>query len=187
MTESPLKDYLLDKAVENEQLAHSLHWHLELERNNDSNEPKIKRFYNEMWEDLMNYLETDNPVVYESIKGGREFKDKMHEVSVWLKETLKGQKINAKKPRFRGEMKNAQSPYFMADFGNEGLASPLDPKIKLYGVEADQCTIFRSAIQPILFQLKSRVFSEVVSERALQPLPEIETRGIIYKNGDDLR
>ena len=64
MTDSPLKEYLLDTAVGNEQLAHSLHWHLELERNNDSNEPKMKRFYNDMWEDVMKYLEEDNNEVY---------------------------------------------------------------------------------------------------------------------------
>lgn len=34
----------------------------------------------------------------------------------------------------------------MADFGADGLSSPLDPRVKLYGVEADACTIFRSAI-----------------------------------------
>ena len=75
----------------------------------------------------------------------------------------------------------------MTDFGAEGVASPLDPKIKLYGVEADSCTIFRSAIQPILFQVKSRVFSDDVEERETQEMPDIETRGIVYKNGDDLR
>lgn len=75
----------------------------------------------------------------------------------------------------------------MADFGADGLSSPLDPRVKLYGVEADACTIFRSAIQPILFNLKCRIFSENVDERATQEQPEIESRGIIYKNGDDLR
>lgn len=90
MTESPLKDYLVDTAIENEQLAHSLHWHLELERNNDSNEPKMRSFYNEMWEELMRLLEGENNVVYESIRSGRDFKDKMHSMSLFLKETLKG-------------------------------------------------------------------------------------------------
>jgi len=85
-----LKDYLLDKAIENEQLAHSLHWHLELEKNNDTNAERMKNFYAEMWTDLMNELEESAPVVYDAINGGRVFKDKMHEVSILLKETLKG-------------------------------------------------------------------------------------------------
>ena len=106
MTESPLKEYLLDKAIENETLAHSLHWHLELERNNDSNEPLIKIFYNEMWNELMENLEDRNPVVYEALKGGREFREKMHAVSMWLNTDCKKMKIAAKKPAFRAEMKN---------------------------------------------------------------------------------
>ena len=65
-------------AIENEQLAHSLHWHLELERNNDSNEPKMKQFYNDMWEELMSELENSSPVVHEAIMGGRKFREKMH-------------------------------------------------------------------------------------------------------------
>jgi len=75
----------------------------------------------------------------------------------------------------------------MSDFGQEGLASPLDPKVKCYGVEADCSSIFRSAIQPILFQVRSRKFSDKVEERETQELPEQELKGIIYKNGDDLR
>ena len=160
---------------------------MELERNNDSNEPKTKAFYQDTWSELMDELERNNPVVYESIIGGRQFREKMHEMSVWLKETLRAVKVNPKKQRFRSELKNAQSQFYMADFGAEGLSSPLDPRVKLYGVDADACTIFRSAIQPILFQLKTRQFSDNVAARETQPLPELENRGIIYKNGDDLR
>ena len=94
----------------------------------------------------MRELEENRPVVYNAINGGRVFKDKMHNVSILLKDIMKGQKINAKKPRFKSELVNPQGEYFMADFGADGLSSPLDPKVKLYGVEADKCTIFRSAI-----------------------------------------
>ena len=37
MTQSPLKELLFEKAVMDEKLAHSMHWHLELERNNEEN------------------------------------------------------------------------------------------------------------------------------------------------------
>jgi len=55
----------------------------------------------------MDELEKDNPVVHEAIKDGRFLREKMHEISVWLKEDLKGMKVNPKKQRFRGELKNA--------------------------------------------------------------------------------
>ena len=97
---------MIDMSVENEQLAHSLHWHLELERNNDSNEPKMRQFYNQMWEDLMQELESSTPVVHEAIMGGRLFREKMHKVSNWLNTSLKRLKIDGKKTQFRAEMKN---------------------------------------------------------------------------------
>ena len=97
MSESPLRDHLLKMARTSEQLAHSLHWHLELERNNDTNEPHTKQFYDEMWEDLMADLEEKNPVVYDSIMNGRTLREKMHKISCWLKEDLRGLKTNPKK------------------------------------------------------------------------------------------
>jgi hypothetical protein len=57
MIDSPLRDLLLDKAKENQELAHSLQWHLELERNNVDNHTATKQFFNEIWNDLMNDLE----------------------------------------------------------------------------------------------------------------------------------
>ena len=185
MTDSPLKEYLLDQAIEYEQLAHSLHWHLELERNNDSNEPKLKNFYNEMWDDLMKSLEDHSPVVWRAITEGREFKDKMHGVSVFVKE-IRGN-IASKKPKFREEIRNQSSENCMIDFGPDGITSPLDPSFKYYGVEADMSSIFRSAIQPILFHMKTRCFSTNPEERETQEMPEMQHTGIIFKNGDDLR
>ena len=150
MTDSPLKEHLLDMAIEDEKLAHSLHWHLELERNNENNMPKTKNFYNEMWNDLMKSLEDHNAVTWRAITEGREFKDKMHGVSRFIKETLKGN-VASKKPKFREEIRNTSSENCMIDFGPEGIANPLNPAVKFYGVEADRSTLFRSAIQPILF------------------------------------
>jgi hypothetical protein len=122
-------------------------------------------FYGAMWEDLMGGLEQRNPVVYQTIRGGIEFKDKMHKISVFIKESLRTQKLDAKKVRFRAALKDPHSEHYMTDFGSSGLTSPLEPRIKLYGVEADSCTIFRSAIAPVLFQVKCRVFSENYEER----------------------
>ena len=146
MSESPLKDYLIQMAVKHENLAHSLHWHLELERFNETNEPRTTNFYNEMWNELMEELEDKNNVVYEAINGGRVLRERMHSISVWLKEDLRGLKTNPKKLRFRDELRNAQKGFYLFKNGEEGLSSPLDPKIKCYAVEAEDCTIFRSAI-----------------------------------------
>jgi len=83
-----------------------LHWHLELERNNETNEPNTKAFYNEMWNELMEELERVSPVVHDGIRDGRFLRERMHDISIWLKEDLKGVKINPKKKTFRTELKN---------------------------------------------------------------------------------
>jgi len=61
-----------------------------------------------MWDDLMRSLEESNPVVWNAITEGREFKDKMHSVSIFVKETIRGN-IASKKPKFREEIRNTSS------------------------------------------------------------------------------
>ena len=55
-----MKEFLFDKAIEHEVLAHSIHWHLELERTNNSNQPKTLDYYMEVWKEFMSELERDN-------------------------------------------------------------------------------------------------------------------------------
>jgi phosphatidylinositol 3-kinase len=83
--DSPLRDFLIDKAIESEELAHSLHWHLELERNNRSNLPHTKAFYNATWEILMSDLEKYVPELWQGIQQGVEFKNRMHQMSCAIK------------------------------------------------------------------------------------------------------
>jgi hypothetical protein len=51
-----------------------------------------------------------------------------------------------KKAYYRGELRKVGGPHYMVDLGQDGYQSPLDPHLKIYGVEPDGCTIFRSAI-----------------------------------------
>ena len=64
MTESPLRDLLIDKAKESKNLAHSLHWHLELERSNPDNKPNTKQFFSDIWNELMTELERESPELW---------------------------------------------------------------------------------------------------------------------------
>ena len=76
-------------AVKHKNLAHSLHWHLELERSNETNEPRTKNFYNKMWYELMEkLLKAKNNDVYMAICDGRVLRERMHNISDWLKEDL---------------------------------------------------------------------------------------------------
>ena len=57
----------------------------------------------------MSLLKKESPLACKAIRGGREFKDKMHEVSIWLKETLKNRAIDYKKGKFREAIDNEYS------------------------------------------------------------------------------
>ncbi len=70
----------------------------------------------------------------------------------------------------------------MQDFGNNGLTCPLDPTIKVYGVIADECSVFKSAVQPMKFSFHARKFEAGRTEQ-----PKLETYSIVFKNGDDTR
>jgi len=48
-----LKDFLIDKAVGAPAICHSLHWHVLLESENEDNDPEVRNFYKETYEDLM--------------------------------------------------------------------------------------------------------------------------------------
>lgn len=75
----------------------------------------------------------------------------------------------------------------MSDFGGTGLTCPLDPTIKLYGVVAKSCTVFKSAVQPMKMTFISRQFSADREIRANQEMPELSQYSIVFKNGDDTR
>jgi hypothetical protein len=62
--QSGLKEFLFDKAIEYEHLAHSIHWHLELERTNNANQPKTLEYYNQVYEEFMNDIEDNNQLVH---------------------------------------------------------------------------------------------------------------------------
>jgi phosphatidylinositol 3-kinase len=70
----------------------------------------------------------------------------------------------------------------MQDFGPNGLTCPLDPSWKVYGVIADECSVFKSAVQPMKFSFQARKFEAGISE-----MPKLETYSIVFKNGDDTR
>ena len=66
-----LLSFLLDKSVENEQIAHGVHWHLYLEKENKmkdnekENDGKdyemVREYYQYAYDQLMSALETDFP------------------------------------------------------------------------------------------------------------------------------
>ena len=48
--QSGLREFLLEKALSNELVAHSLHWYLELERNNSDNAEEMRAYYQQIYD-----------------------------------------------------------------------------------------------------------------------------------------
>ena len=65
--QSGLKEFLFDKAIEIESLAHGIHWHLELEKTNSANHSKTLEYYGYVYDEFMNELEDNNQIVYQKL------------------------------------------------------------------------------------------------------------------------
>ena len=168
---------LIDKALESIDFAHALHWHLELEKYNLDNKPKTKRFYVDVWNELMDELGEQSPELWKGIREGRKLKNMMNELSSRIKEDASLTTIDARKQTLREEVATKDGPHYMEDLGENGLQSPLDPQYTYSGVVPPRCTLFTSAIQPILFMFKAKK-ADTDNE---------ELKGLIFKQGDDLR
>ena len=55
---SPLRKFLLNRAVRDETIAYTLHWHVNLEQNNEENGEMIQH-YQELYQSMMNMLKQD--------------------------------------------------------------------------------------------------------------------------------
>ena len=55
--QSGLKEFLLDKAMKVESIAHSMHWHIQLERLNQDNSEEMRTYFQEIYDELMDDLE----------------------------------------------------------------------------------------------------------------------------------
>ena len=72
--ETGLRDFIIDKAIENEQLAHSFHWHLFLAKDQETPDPIVQEYYQRTYDDLMAELRIDSPRVYQDIVSTIEFR-----------------------------------------------------------------------------------------------------------------
>ena len=56
-----LREFLIDKAVEVPSICHSIHWHVLLESENEDNDPEVRAYYKDIYEDLMETVKHENP------------------------------------------------------------------------------------------------------------------------------
>ena len=93
----------------------------------------------------------------------------MHKTSDHIKSL--NTRVEQKTQNLREYIRKAVGKDQMRDFPG-GLACPLEPNMKLYGVIEKECRIFSSSIQPMQLMFKVRNFSP--DENKNQPQPELE-------------
>lgn len=65
------------------------------------------------------------------------------------------------------------------------LSLPHEPYTKAYGVEAKECIVFKSAIQPMRLAFNVRKFPKEWVWG--QPMPQFSKMYVVFKVGDDVR
>ena len=73
----------------------------------------------------------------------------------------------------------------MQNLGENGMTLPHEPRIRVYGVDANSCFVFKSTVQPMKLGFQARVFPEGWTDD--HELPPLTPYGLVFKNGDDMR
>lgn len=77
---------MIEKALANELVAHSLHWYLELERNNTDNSEEMRAHFQAVYDELMDSLEEDCPAVYASLTSAIQLRERLLALSNYIKD-----------------------------------------------------------------------------------------------------
>ena len=132
---SHLKDMLIDKALESLDFAHTLQWHLTLERQNDDNKPMTKTLYQNVWDELMREMSQQAPELHEGTLQGIDLMNRMNNLTSKIKSEPEFDTIDKRKDALRKVVAHTQSEFYLMDLGKaEGLQSPLVPQYRYFGV-----------------------------------------------------
>jgi phosphatidylinositol 3-kinase len=154
-----LPKFLIDKSKENESIALHVHWNLYSEFNNEDLQTEVKDFYKMVYDELMQELDYDQHELYIALHETIEIRKRLLNCSNYVKSQTQV-KVDGKTDVLRRELiGDGTGNHKMVDFGPNGLTCPLDPNVKLYGVIAKDCSVFKSAVQPMKMTFTARKFS----------------------------
>ncbi|PWN44098.1 phosphatidylinositol 3-kinase [Ceraceosorus guamensis] len=179
-----LRPYLINRALKSAQsgdlvLANNLYWYLTVE----TEDKRWGRMYRDAKQEFLRSCE--------SVKVGDAllaslFKQQAALVAQLSKQALLLRSSKDARPKKIDKLRAfiADPKSKLQDFEASGLPLPLDATVRVSGIRAEESTIFKSNLFPLLLQ-----FDRVPQ---LQPSHETgeastESYGVIFKNGDDLR
>ena len=143
-----LLDFFLSKVTKNSSISHTFYWSIKLEKDNKENDQRIRDEYEVLFDLFMNKLREDDPENYSLLERQWEFRNKLYDLSSYVKEA---NKIKQKKHRLK-EAINEGGKFEMINFSPTPM--PLDPTIFVCGLDPEKCTVFPSAMWPLKLTFK---------------------------------
>lgn len=174
---SPLRKFLLTRALRHELIAFSLHWHVKLEKENDENGQEMVGHYAKLYDDLMHNIKRDARHIFDNLLLQIDFRAQLYELSIKLKESKKD-KFEQKKKNMR-TLVSSEGKFDMRQL-NPPRPCPIKPSLYLKGVLAERSTLFQSAMCPLKLDFDC-------VERQDGSGGSGTVYSLIYKHGDDVR
>jgi hypothetical protein len=118
-----LKDFFISKVTENKSIAHNFYWRIKLEKDNNENKEEIRYWFSDLFDAFQAKLEVDHPETKDLLLRQWEFRNKLYELSSYIKET---NNFNAKITKLQ-EAVGEGGKYEMLNFDPTPI--PLDPSV----------------------------------------------------------
>ena len=167
-TDSPLKKMLINYAVENQEIAISLYWYLNVELEGVS-QATVTEEYQRIFDELVENLKLHSKETFKIIESQKILKSEFLEISTQIKKSKRDtSNIEKKKLKLRSLIESAGLVNF-----NDKVPNFLNASMMLTGIIPEQSTVFMSKQYPIKLGFKVE--------------GSTSDYGLIFKNGDDLR
>lgn len=161
---SNLRHLLIDKAMEADALANSLHWHVFLEKDNDEN-GTMKSMFEELYTELMERLADESHATHVNIIKQIKLRDKLYSLAEFIKSNKKEKHVQ-KKETLRKVV--AKGGSFDMEHLRDPEPIPLDPLIYAKGVEPSKCSVFKSAMWPLLMSFYAQTDDPALASKAIK-------------------
>ncbi|RCK60696.1 Phosphatidylinositol 3-kinase VPS34 [Candida viswanathii] len=191
---SPLANFLIETAVENEKLGNFFYWYVKVENEDQLNNPHpdgpIKIYsviLNRYIEMLKTHSHENKLPYYKHLKRQIWFIKKLTGLVELLRASFKKNEATARKVEYLRE--------YLASSGNELLKFPepfplpLDPSIMICGCYPEESSVFKSSLAPLKITLKT-IEKKKPTHATSQIFGKKSKYGkypLMFKIGDDLR
>ena len=171
---SPLVLELIKKCKMNLNFASSFYWFIECEATSNNEENEIS----EIFKNIKQYFieEIQNSMIFNIIENEIKFTEELKGITSYIKNL---NKFEDPKKKLK-EIINKDKKDFM--YNNEHFL-PIDPKIKIKGIDVDDCKIFTSTTKPIKYSFK--ITQE--TKQYCHFSEDSKYSKFFFKCGDDLR